>query len=54
MSVDMKVKAIYDSEIGNITRTDKSWMDARCIAGILRKAMENRAGKEPADVCFGA
>lgn len=21
---------------------------------ILRKAMENRAGKEPADVCFGA
>ena len=35
MSVDMKVKAIYDSEIGNITRTDKSWMDVLKVAGQL-------------------
>ena len=27
MGVDMKVKAIYDSEIGNITRSEKNWMD---------------------------
>ena len=27
MGVDMKVKAIYDSEIGNITRSEKSWKD---------------------------
>ena len=25
MGVDMKVKAIYDSEIGNITRSEKNW-----------------------------
>lgn len=25
MSVDMKVKAIYDSEISNITRSEKNW-----------------------------
>ena len=35
MSVDMKVKAIYDSEIGNITRTDKSWMDVLKVVGQL-------------------
>lgn len=27
MSVDMKVKAIYDSEISNITRSEKNWKD---------------------------
>ena len=27
MGVDMKVKAIYDSEIGNITRSEKNWKD---------------------------
>lgn len=26
MSVDMKVKAIYDSEISNITRSEKNWI----------------------------
>jgi N12 class adenine-specific DNA methylase len=35
MSVDMKVKAIYDSEIGNITRTNKSWMDVLKVVGQL-------------------
>ena len=35
MGVDMKVRAIYDSEIGNITRTDKSWMDVLKVAGQL-------------------
>lgn len=30
MGVDMKVKAIYDSEIGNITRSEKNWKDAFC------------------------
>ena len=29
MGVDMKVKAIYDSEIGNITRSEKNWKDMR-------------------------
>ncbi len=36
MGVDMKVKAIYDSEIGNITRTDKNWKDAE-----YKKALDN-------------
>ncbi len=31
MSVDMKVKAIYDSEISNITRSEKEL--ERCIKG---------------------
>ena len=35
MGVDMKVKAIYDSEIGNITRTDKNWKDVLKVAGQL-------------------
>ena len=35
MSVDMKVKAIYDSEIGNITRSDKNWKDVLKVAGQL-------------------
>ena len=35
MSVDMKVKAIYDSEIGNIPRTDKNWKDVLKVAGQL-------------------
>ena len=35
MSVDMKVKAIYDSEIGNITRTNKNWKDVLKVAGQL-------------------
>ena len=35
MSVDMKVKAIYDSEIGNITRSEKNWKDVLKVAGQL-------------------
>ena len=35
MGVDMKVKAIYDSEIGNITRSEKSWKDVLKVAGQL-------------------
>lgn len=35
MGVDMKVKAIYDSEIGNITRSDKNWKDVLKVAGQL-------------------
>ena len=35
MGVDMKVKAIYDSEIGNITRSEKSWKDVLKLAGQL-------------------
>ena len=35
MGVDMKVKAIYDSEIGNITRSEKNWKDVLKIAGQL-------------------
>ena len=33
MSVDMKVKAIYDSEISNITRSEKNWKDVLKVAG---------------------
>ena len=33
MGVDMKVKAIYDSEIGNITRSEKNWKDVLKVAG---------------------
>ena len=32
MSVDMKVKAIYDSEISNITRSEKNWKDVLKVA----------------------
>lgn len=35
MGVDMKVKAIYDSEIGNITRSEKNWKDVLKVAGQL-------------------
>ena len=35
MSVDMKVKAIYDSEISNITRSEKNWKDVLKVAGQL-------------------
>ena len=35
LGVDMKVKAIYDSEIGNITRSEKSWKDVLKVAGQL-------------------
>jgi len=35
MSVDMKVKAIYDSEIGNITRSEKNWKYVLKVAGQL-------------------
>ena len=35
MGVDMKVKAIYDSEIGNITRSEKNWKDMLKVAGQL-------------------
>ena len=35
MGVDMKVKAIYDSEIGNITRSEKNWKDVLKVAGHL-------------------
>ena len=35
MSVDNKVRAIYDSEIGNITRSDKNWKDVLKVAGQL-------------------
>ena len=31
----MKVKAIYDSEIGNITRSEKNWKDVLKVAGQL-------------------
>lgn len=34
MSVDMKVKAIYDSEISNITRSEKNWKDVLKVAGL--------------------
>ena len=34
MGVDMKVKAIYDSEIGNITRSQKRWK------GVLKVAVQ--------------
>ena len=33
MGVDMKVKAIYDSEIGNITRSEKNWKDVLKVGG---------------------
>ena len=33
MGVDMKVKAIYDSKIGNITRSEKNWKDVLKVAG---------------------
>ena len=33
MGVDMKVKAIYDSEIGNITRSQKRWKGVLKVAG---------------------
>ena len=35
MGVDMKVKAIYDSEISNITRSEKNWKDVLKVAGQL-------------------
>ena len=35
MGVDMKVKAIYDSEIGNITRSQKRWKGVLKVAGQL-------------------
>ena len=35
MGVDMKVKAIYDSEIGNITRSEKNCKDVLKVAGQL-------------------
>ena len=35
MHVDVKVKAIYDSEIRRITRSPKSWTDVLKIAGQL-------------------
>ena len=35
MGVDMKVKAIYDSEIGNITRSQKRWKGVLRTAGQL-------------------
>ena len=35
MGVAMKVKAIYDSEIGNITRSEKNWKDVLKVAGQL-------------------
>ena len=35
MGVDMKVKAIYDSEIGNITRSEKNWKDVLKVTGQL-------------------
>lgn len=35
MGVDMKVKAIYDSEIGNITRSEKNWKDVLKVADQL-------------------
>lgn len=38
MSVDMKVKAIYDSEISNITRSEKNWKDVKIQADEYRQA----------------
>ena len=35
MDIDMKVKAIYDSEIENITKADMNWKDVLKIAGQL-------------------
>ena len=35
MGVDMKTKAIYDSEISNITRSEKNWKDILKVAGQL-------------------
>ncbi|HCW29084.1 MAG TPA: hypothetical protein DGH14_04210 [Roseburia sp.] len=35
MGVDMKVKAIYDSEISNITCSEKNWKDVLKVAGQL-------------------
>ena len=35
MGVDIKVKAIYDSEIGNITRSQKRWKGVLKVAGQL-------------------
>ena len=35
MGVDMKVKGIYDSEIGNITKSEKNWKDVVKVAGQL-------------------
>ena len=35
MGVAIKVKAIYDSEIGNITRSEKNWKDVLKVASQL-------------------
>ncbi len=35
MGVDMKVKAIYDSEIGNMTRSEKNGKEVLEVAGQL-------------------
>lgn len=46
MSVDMKVKAIYDSEISNITRSEKNWKDVLKVAGQLYKNDSHEAMEE--------
>lgn len=35
MSVDVKAKAIYDSEIGNITKSEQNWKNVLRVAGQL-------------------
>lgn len=40
MSVDMKVKAIYDSEISNITRSEKNWKDVLSLVCIVHSSFQ--------------
>lgn len=35
MSVDVKAKAIYDSEIGNITKSEQNWKNVLCGRSVI-------------------